>query len=654
MSNNKLHYRNFSLKLFVFLVFYLFFLISCTPYPKEIEQVLQLAGDNRPELEKVLEHYRNDRLKYRAACFLIANMPGKYSEDNRPAEDYYPLFDRWREMLPDIQRDKAFYFDSLARTYRLQSARKVLKDVEYITSDYLIANIEQAFAMREQQPWGKDIPFDVFCEEILPYRLFAEPLEDWRSIILEQYAGLNDTLRNMPGITLMEACTLIFHALGTQWDASTHPTAIPPMNYSMSAYFRSGRCKDMAVLGTFVMRAFGIPAGMDFTPQWPHRHLGHDWNTAWNSDGSRVPFLLTECMPGEVCKPDHRMAKAFRHTFAIDKNLIIFREKTEHIPSTFRTACITDISAENFENVDVCLPLDGKHNKGKSQYAFLCVFDNRNWFPVQYAETGKNCTFRRMGKDIVYLPAYYRNGEVIPAGLPFLLTADGTIQELRADTSRQQKLKLLRKYPLLMKDADRMKGGMFQSANRSDFADAVLIHSIDKHPELHIQEIGRDYPGKFRYYRYMSPPGSHGNIAELEFYGSNGERINGRIIGTPGSKGDKSFFAKEMAFDGKVLTRFEAEEPDGAWVGMDFGKAVAVSRIRYLPRTDDNNVSTGQLYELLYWGDGRWISLGRQTAGDYVLYYDNAPANALFLLRNHTKGKEERIFTYENGKQAFW
>lgn len=33
---------------------------------------------------------------------------------------------------------------------------------------------------------------------------------------------------------------------------------------------------------------------------------------------------------------------------------------------------------------------------------------------------------------------------------------------------------------------------------------------------------------------------------------------------------------------------------------------------------------------------------------------DNVPTNALLLLRNHTKGKEERIFTYENGEQVWW
>jgi hypothetical protein len=49
----------------------------------EVEEVLQEAGSNRCELEKVLKHYSKnpaDSLKLRAAEFLIANMSGRYSE----------------------------------------------------------------------------------------------------------------------------------------------------------------------------------------------------------------------------------------------------------------------------------------------------------------------------------------------------------------------------------------------------------------------------------------------------------------------------------------------------------------------------------------------------------------------------------------------
>lgn len=43
---------------------------------KQLDMPLSLAGDNRKEMEKILDHYKNDPEKLAAARFLIMNMPG--------------------------------------------------------------------------------------------------------------------------------------------------------------------------------------------------------------------------------------------------------------------------------------------------------------------------------------------------------------------------------------------------------------------------------------------------------------------------------------------------------------------------------------------------------------------------------------------------
>ena len=51
---------------------------ACSDKEKQLREALEFAGDNRPQLEAVLEHYRtvdNDPLKLDAAKYLIANMP---------------------------------------------------------------------------------------------------------------------------------------------------------------------------------------------------------------------------------------------------------------------------------------------------------------------------------------------------------------------------------------------------------------------------------------------------------------------------------------------------------------------------------------------------------------------------------------------------
>ena len=58
-------------------------------------------------------------------------------------------------------------------------------------------------------------------------------------------------------------------------------------------------------------------------------------------------------------------------------------------------------------------------------------------------------------------------------------------------------------------------------------------------------------------------------------------------------------------------------------------------------------------YELSYWDNG-WQSLGKQTAGEGTLVFDNVPAGGLYWLVEEDSDKEERIFTIENGKQVWW
>ena len=50
--------------------------MACSSENQWLDTALNLAGDNRAELQKVLDRYKEeDGDKYRAACFLIENMP---------------------------------------------------------------------------------------------------------------------------------------------------------------------------------------------------------------------------------------------------------------------------------------------------------------------------------------------------------------------------------------------------------------------------------------------------------------------------------------------------------------------------------------------------------------------------------------------------
>ena len=168
------------MKEFILFLVFLFF-ISCNSRidnPSQIREGLS----NCKQLEGVLEHYSKnpaDSLKLKAAQFLIANMEGKYSEYyNTPWQNIASALYRWND-IPDEER---------LLVKHDWGELKVEEDVKFITSEYLINNIELAFKVWMEQPWGKNISFDVFCEEILPYRVGKEPLENWREKVLIAFA----------------------------------------------------------------------------------------------------------------------------------------------------------------------------------------------------------------------------------------------------------------------------------------------------------------------------------------------------------------------------------------------------------------------------------------------------------------------------------
>ena len=227
------------------------------------------------------------------------------------------------------------------------------------------------------------------------------------------------------------------------------------------------------------------------------------------------------------------------------------------------------------------------------------------------------------------------------------------MEDIAADSGKRQDMTILRKYPFMGRQDHfngRMSGGRFQGSAMADFSTATDIHVHEGITDGNWYDVAVDCNGPFRYVRYIGPAGSHCNVNEIEFFGSDGKKLEGAVTGTDGEAGQE----KEKVFDGDILTGFNGVSPDGHWVGLRFRQPEKICRIRYIPRNDGNCIEIGDEYELMYWKDNGWQSLGKQTATDNRLLYKNIPSGGLYVVRNLTKGHEERIFTYMDEKQIWW
>ena len=471
--------------------------------------------------------------------------------------------------------------------------------------------------------------------------------QKWRVERRDGHPHADPTFRK--GSAISEALR-VFDITG-QYEWVGYSSAIPPKGSSLLTG-KTGNCRDEADYTVYLCRSLGIPAAVDFTPHWGNRSLSHSWSVLVKPDGTGTPFYMG-CAPCDTAHYYHpyKKPKVFRYRFSLNRQYASDLKGETDVPRLFRLPRFTDVTDEYYETTDVVrpVPADSAHRR----IAYVCVFDNRNWVPVHYGSIRNGeVTFTSMGRNIMYMAAFYEDGEVKPFGDPFCIEADGTVRDIVRNDQSTEAMKLLRKYPFMGKEDFfnlRMSGGMFQGSNDADFAETSCFYMFEGVTNGNWYEVEVQDSAAYRYLRYIGPPSSHCNINEMEFYDEQGEKIEGTIIGTEGDP----WALKEKAFDGDILTGFSSISPDGNWVGLKLRAPRKVSRFRFIGRNDGNGIEVGDNYELMCWRDG-WKTLGVQTASSNELIFDSVPSGGLYVLRNRTKGHEERIFTYENGEQVWW
>ncbi|MFR0677008.1 hypothetical protein [Dysgonomonas mossii] len=638
--------------------------LSCAKHSSNLTNSLELAIDNRVELEKVLSHYSKDEkdsLKYKAAVFLIENMSYNYSFYGVQLDSYYRKLDSV-QMIPqvDYSQVRTFYY-SIFQNQNIFNNLQKREDLKFMQAEYLIKNIDQAFKYWQTSN-TEHLSFDEFCEYILPYRIGNEPLEDWRHDYSDFFKDIIKETSNKECDTdslLLEICM----KMSSLYKAHSYynPIFVPDIKPSSLRYIKIGPCQNYVNLFVYFARAFGIPVSIDFTPQWANNAMGHEW-AAIHAKNKILDFV-----PGEENKPgkhlskfDFSLVKVYRRTYSsLNRSLNKSSSNHKDIPPFFLNTKIIDVTKEYIPVIDISITNLCPFFK-QEEFGYLSVFNNKDWVAVDQAQ---NCnemlTFKNVGYPSVFLPVSFRDGIYTAIQYPVLIDKNKNIRYLKPNVEKNEKIVLKRKY----KDnapqewVKEMKGGFFELSNNQNFYKSQKI-DIPCILECNYQRLALGDEHEYKYIRYIPPKGGRGAIAEISILDSDSNYIEGTVIGTYPLRWNDSIFAMEKAFDRNPLS-YAAYGPDqpleAVWIGLKFNKSSKVKQIEFLPRNDDNFIKDEEVYELFYW-DNKWISLGRQVGSKKKQYleYFNAPSNALFLLKNQTKGKEERIFTYEEEKQVWW
>ena len=107
-----------------------------TEYDLLLTSALERAGDNRPELETALRACADDQKE--GMAFLIAYMPDR--------------------------------------------------DLQELSSSFLLDNVMYAYKARFEFSWAKEIPDSVFFNDVLPYASLNETRENWRGDFFNRFS----------------------------------------------------------------------------------------------------------------------------------------------------------------------------------------------------------------------------------------------------------------------------------------------------------------------------------------------------------------------------------------------------------------------------------------------------------------------------------
>ena len=229
------------------------------PYPTAEDTLA-----HNPRLAEVEERHADDPQWREAARFLLANLPYYYTyraSELEPHLKVYELFGSGDLSLEEVQ-------DSVRRLYgpAYPGTWTPVRDWD-MDPALLVENMEWAFKVWREQPWGKNVPFADFCEYILPYRIKDEPLKPWREKLYRKYNPMLDSIRHLPEAEdPLFAARVLLDSVSREESHFHASLGYGPHVGPDLVEWRSGNCRELTDRLTYIFRAVGIPCGCDYMP----------------------------------------------------------------------------------------------------------------------------------------------------------------------------------------------------------------------------------------------------------------------------------------------------------------------------------------------------------------------------------------------------
>lgn len=147
------------------------------------------------------------------------------------------------------------------------------RDLVALDAEFLIKQVEEAFAAREAHPWAAEVPMEIFHNDVLPYVVVNEKREDWRTDFRRRFSPVVKDSK-----TLGEAAMVVNMAIKEELKVD-YSTKREKPDQSPSESMKSGlaSCTGLSILLCDALRSVGIPARVAGTPSWTKKRGNHTW-----------------------------------------------------------------------------------------------------------------------------------------------------------------------------------------------------------------------------------------------------------------------------------------------------------------------------------------------------------------------------------------
>lgn len=192
----------------------------------EIAKQLDLAGENRAELEKAISKVSQKHLD--GLKFLILNMPQA--------------------------------------------------DLQGLDSEFLLSNVRLAYRARAEAAWK--IPDEIFFNDVLPYANIDEPRDPWRKKFYDLCRPIIKDCKS-PAEAAQKLNETVFKEISVKYS-----TKRKRANQSPKESIEQGlaSCTGLSIILTDACRSVGVPARLVGIPSWTNKRGNHTWVEVWDED----------------------------------------------------------------------------------------------------------------------------------------------------------------------------------------------------------------------------------------------------------------------------------------------------------------------------------------------------------------------------------